>query len=513
MMPNLMDALPNWGIRPRGVVHVGAHEGQEADRYAAMGIRQMLMIEANPAVFARLQARLGGRPGIHLAQVAISDRPGSANFNVTSFDQSSSLLPLKHHRQLYPQIEVVDQVQVRTQTLDGLLAETGLAPAAFDLLHMDIQGAELLALQGADALLANVQAISCEVNFAELYEGGALIDAIELKLAQHGLHRVALATPYHPSWGDALYVRRPLVGCSTLGRNGRLGNQLFQYAFARLMAEHHGAVLQTPPWIGRQIFGLQDQDQRIVPRCCDESTLDDPRRLLDPAVPLAGSLDLLGWFQLHGSAWRPYADRLRTWFRFAPGLLEPLDNVLSSLRGPKARPIIAVHLRRGDYGYRHFFRSPATWYREWVETVARGLEDPLVYLCSEDPLPLKRHFAGFDVRCAQDLRGIDPELAVLLDFHMMTRADALAISNSSFSYMAALLNERARSFARPSLDAGRLVDFDPWNSPVLLPRELRPGEQAALDAIDLQDMPHRAVAPAWMQGVNDRARHNMLAAT
>jgi hypothetical protein len=172
-----------------------------------------------------------------------------------------------------------------------------------------------------------------------------------------------------------------------------------------------------------------------------------------------------------------------------------------------------VHLRRGDYGYRHFFRSPATWYREWVETVARGLEDPLVYLCSEDPLPLKRHFAGFDVRCAQDLRGIDPELAVLLDFHMMTRADALAISNSSFSYMAALLNERARSFARPSLDAGRLVDFDPWNSPVLLPRELRPGEQAALDAIDLQDMPHRAVAPAWMQGVNDRARHNMLAAT
>ena len=43
--------------------------------------------------------------------------------------------------------------------------------------------------------------------------------------------------------------------------------------------------------------------------------------------------------------------------------------------------------------------------------------------------------------------------------------------------------------------------------------ELRPGEQAALDAIDLQDLPHRAVAPAWLQGVNDRARNNMLAAT
>jgi hypothetical protein len=139
------------------------------------------------------------------------------------------------------------------------------------------------------------------------------------------------------------------------------------------------------------------------------------------------------------------------------------------------------------------------------------MENPLVYLCSEDPLPLKRHFAGFDVRCAQDLSGIDPELAVLLDFHMMTRADALAISNSSFSFMAALLNEGARSFSRPSLDAGGLVDFDPWDSPVLLPRELRPGEQAALDAIDLQDMQHVSGVPAWVHGVNSRASGAMVA--
>ena len=47
--------------------------------------------------------------------------------------------------------------------------------------------------------------------------------------------------------------------------------------------------------------------------------------------------------------------------------------------------------------------------------------------------------------------------------------------------------------------------FDPWNAPVLLPRELRHGEQAALDAIDLQGVQHLDAAPGWMNGFNGRA--------
>lgn len=35
---------------------------------------------------------------------------------------------------------------------------------------------------------------------------------------------------------------------------GRFGNQLFQYAFARALAEKYGAELQTSDWIGPQIF-------------------------------------------------------------------------------------------------------------------------------------------------------------------------------------------------------------------------------------------------------------------
>jgi hypothetical protein len=77
------------------------------------------------------------------------------------------------------------------------------------LLHIDVQGAELLVLRGAEAVLGAVSLVSIEVNFAELYRGGAEIEAIDDWLGARGFTRVALSSAYHPSWGDALYLRAP----------------------------------------------------------------------------------------------------------------------------------------------------------------------------------------------------------------------------------------------------------------------------------------------------------------
>jgi hypothetical protein len=43
-------------------------------------------------------------------------------------------------------------------------------------------------------------------------------------------------------------------------------------------------------------------------------------------------------------------------------------------------------------------------------------------------------------------------------------ADLLAISNSTFSMAAAMLNEDARAFPRPEPDLRCLVPFDPWDA-------------------------------------------------
>jgi FkbM family methyltransferase len=194
-------------VFPKGVVHVGAHEGAEWPDYERMGVMQALFVEANPAVFERLAARLGTVPGVTLAQCAIAAKSGTATLHVTSSDQSSSILPLHRHREHYPDIVESETIEVPARTLDDLIAGIGLAPERFNLLNIDIQGAELQALQGAERLLTHIAAINVEVNFEELYQGCAQVDELDDFLSARGFARVATICPFHKSWGDAFYVR------------------------------------------------------------------------------------------------------------------------------------------------------------------------------------------------------------------------------------------------------------------------------------------------------------------
>ncbi|MEG4212273.1 FkbM family methyltransferase [Microcoleus sp. S13_B4] len=204
---DLQKLCQQYSIPPRGVLHIGAHEGQEMQEYQVMGVEKVLFVEANPSVFERLKANIAGIPNVWLANCAVSNQNGTVNLRVNSHDMSSSILPLKLHKEIYPGMVEVNQVTVPSRTLDSLLQESGLNSSEFNLLVIDIQGAELLALQGAGETLKYIDAISTEVNCEELYEGCALINQVDDYLKEYGFQRVAVATPSHPSWGDAFYVK------------------------------------------------------------------------------------------------------------------------------------------------------------------------------------------------------------------------------------------------------------------------------------------------------------------
>lgn len=142
-----------------------------------------------------------------LAGCAVCDYNGIVELKITSNEQSSSILDLKGHRGIYPAITEVAKVTVVARTLDALMAEKGLASADFNILNIDIQGAELLGLKGAENTLTDIEAVNTEVNFDELYEGGVLIHELDDFLALRGFKRVAITTPFHHAWGDAFYVR------------------------------------------------------------------------------------------------------------------------------------------------------------------------------------------------------------------------------------------------------------------------------------------------------------------
>ncbi len=54
-----------------------------------------------------------------------------------------------------------------------------------------------------------------------------------------------------------------MLSFSKLGEHGRLGNQLFQYAFLRTQAERLGVPFYCPHWTGDDVFTLEDEPQRI----------------------------------------------------------------------------------------------------------------------------------------------------------------------------------------------------------------------------------------------------------
>ena len=82
----------------------------------------------------------------------------------------------------------------------------------------------------------------------------------------------AASLRFRRAWGSPPTPRQrarhaPCLQMSTLGANGRFGNQLFQYAFARRYAETHGLELAVSDWVGRDLFALDDPvpDQALPP--------------------------------------------------------------------------------------------------------------------------------------------------------------------------------------------------------------------------------------------------------
>ncbi len=189
------------------VLHLGAHLGEEADEYQRAGASQVIWVEADPGVFERLTTAV--RPYGHRAiQAVISDRDDTeTTFFVTSNDgKSSSLLPMKIHIQEHPDVVVTGRTRLRTTAVDTLCARYGIDNV--DLITMDLQGAELLAIRGAARILESVRYVYTEVNVAELYTGCPMLDDIDAHLPKFVRREMAM-TPH--GWGDAFYIRADLA--------------------------------------------------------------------------------------------------------------------------------------------------------------------------------------------------------------------------------------------------------------------------------------------------------------
>jgi len=205
--PDLTALMATHRLAPRGIIHVGAHTGQEVAAYLALGVERLLLIEADPTLAAGLTEHFRDEPLVSVASCAVTDFDGEIDLHVMSSTASNSILSIERHAEIFPEIHETGRVRVPARTLDSLLAEQGHADDAFNVMALDIQGAELQALRGAAGLLPRLDGLLVEVNFAELYQGCAQIDEIDDHLLAYGFVRVMTMSPYQSGYGDAFYVK------------------------------------------------------------------------------------------------------------------------------------------------------------------------------------------------------------------------------------------------------------------------------------------------------------------
>lgn len=259
----------------------------------------------------------------------------------------------------------------------------------------------------------------------------------------------------------------PVITMSSLGRNGRFANQIFQYAFLKIYAKQHNLQVETPEWIGQYIFGHKDAP--ISQKLPVASELNNDRlewHIKNSQEPLK-NVDFWGYFQYNTSFYAPHKEYFRSLFKPIPEVEAKMKEAVNLLRS-RGKTVVGLHLRRGDFGYECFFIAPNEWYKEWLSGLWEILHEPILFIASDEPEKVLGDFAEYNPITVKDL-GVELLQAEFYpDFYLLSQCDVVAISNSSFSFAACMLNEKGKIFVRPNLHKQKLIPFDPWDSEPIL---------------------------------------------
>ncbi|NEO72143.1 MAG: hypothetical protein F6K52_22335 [Moorea sp. SIO3H5] len=189
---------------------MGASEGQEAPTYHRHGYH-MAFVEAIPEVFQTLKEKTR-RYGAICVNACVSDEEKDIVFHVASNGgQSSSFLEFGSHSLEHPEVVFERDIKLRSFRTESLDIPWGM----YDLLVMDLQGAELHALKGLGDKIGQFKWIYTEVNEKELYKGCALVGQLDKFLRSHGFERKATNMTPH-GWGDAFYAKASVPKPSAL---------------------------------------------------------------------------------------------------------------------------------------------------------------------------------------------------------------------------------------------------------------------------------------------------------
>jgi FkbM family methyltransferase len=193
------------------VIEAGVYDGKDSlrilDRWPDC---TLYGFEPHPEMYLRATENLSRHRGVTLIRAALIEDPSASEVGLyAGVDDSgtphasSSILPPAGHLDVFPDIQFEENLVVSATTLGKLCNDYSIDQV--DLLWLDLQGAELGALRGADSALKLVETIYVEVSRTALYDGACTLQEIRSFLEANGFRMRKLRLPFH--FGNAIFTR------------------------------------------------------------------------------------------------------------------------------------------------------------------------------------------------------------------------------------------------------------------------------------------------------------------
>ena len=206
MLINFANLYQKYNMNISGVLHIGAHYGEEIKDYINYDIKNLVFFEPLSKSLEILEENLSAyanQSNIQIFPYALGNEEKDVEMYVSDHGgMCSSILKPKIVLEQYPGIKFPSKETVKMIKLDD--AEIDIAD--YNFMNIDVQGYELEVLKGSKRILKNIDYVYTEINVDEVYEDAPHVDKLDEFLSTYGFSRVETDLS-GTTWGDAFYIK------------------------------------------------------------------------------------------------------------------------------------------------------------------------------------------------------------------------------------------------------------------------------------------------------------------
>jgi FkbM family methyltransferase len=182
----------------RGILQIGAGKGEEFFSYANL-VNNIICFEPVEEEFKYLYANVSRSPYrtyTLLSSYVVGNVTGEVDFFIGNQNCNSSLLDI--NMDINSKNAHSTQTKLKGITLDDFFAQSDLNIKNYNMIYMDVQGAEHIVLEGAKDILQHIDYIFMEVSYKPLYNGTKTFEDMISYLDSLGYEMVL----HNPFFGD-----------------------------------------------------------------------------------------------------------------------------------------------------------------------------------------------------------------------------------------------------------------------------------------------------------------------